>query len=87
MRDFTRVTLRVLMCLFLLVGCGTNLYYLSNIADNNEYARYNSRNKTRHKVTYDDYGYNEYQQPQSTVEDDTVEVDLTDDRPVRQFYY
>ena len=89
MREFTRITLRVLMCLFLLVGCGANIYYLSEVTDDNEYASYRRKAKTRHSVTYDSNGYNEYQQPQSNIEDDTLTVDLTEDyqRPVREFRY
>ena len=77
------------MCLFLLVGCGANIYYLSEVTDDNEYARYSRKAKTHHSVTYDSNGYNEYQQPQSTIEDDTLKVDLTEDypRPVREFRY
>lgn len=86
MREFTRITLRVLMCLFLLVGCGYNIYYMGAITEDNAYASYR-HNRARHKVTYDDNGYNEYQQPQELVEGDTVEVEITNDRPVRQFYY
>ena len=32
MREFTRITLRILMVIFLLVGCGNNIYYLGKIA-------------------------------------------------------
>lgn len=88
MRDLTRVTLRTLMFIFLLAGCASNIYYMSSITSNNEYARYNSR--IHSTVTYDENGYNECQQPQS----DTISIDSNDDereyfdsRPTREFYY
>ncbi len=89
MREFTRITLRLLMCLFLLVGCGANIYYLSEVTDDNDYASYRRKAKTRHSVTYDSNGYNEYQQPQSIIEYDTLKVDLTEDYPIqlREFHY
>ena len=86
MREFTRITLRVLMCLFLLVGCGYNIYYMGDITKDNNYARY-GKNGNIYPINYDDNGYNEYQQPQEYVDGDTVEVEITKDRQVRQFYY
>jgi hypothetical protein len=88
MRDLTRVLLRSLMFIFLLVGCGGNIYYMSSITSDNQYARYNSR--TRSTVTYDENGYNEYQQPQSdtiSINSDDDEREYIDSRPTRQFYY
>ena len=79
MRDLTRVLLRSLMFIFLLV---------SSITSDNQYARYNSR--TRSTVTYDENGYNEYQQPQSdtiSINSDDDEREYIDSRPTRQFYY
>ena len=77
MRDLTRVLLRSLMFIFLLVGCGGNIYYMSSITSDNQYARYNSR--TRSTVTYDENGYNEYQQTEEVC-NDTITVDLTENR-------
>lgn len=89
MRDLTRVLLRSLMFIFLLVGCGGNIYYMSSITSDNQYARYNSR-RTHSTVTYDENGYNEYQQPQSdtiSINSDDDEREYIDSRPTRQFYY
>ena len=76
------------MCLFLAVGCVQNVYYFGEIADNNDYARYNRRHKKQSAIIYDDNGYNEYQQPNEEVED-TIHADLTEDENIysRPSYY
>lgn len=88
MREFTRIILRVFMCLFLVVGCVQNVYYFGEIADSNDYARYNRKHKKQSPIVYDENGYNEYQQPSEEVED-TVHVDLTEDDNIysRPSYY
>ena len=76
------------MCLFLLVGCGYNIYYMSDMTKNNDYATYNKYQRSYPVVTYDKDGYNEYQQPNEETRD-TATVDLTnEDNPYsRPSYY
>lgn len=78
MREFTRIILRVFMLLFLVVGCVQNIYYMADITKDNEYSTYGRRHKKaeRPSVTYDENGYNEYQQP-NVEQVDTIKVDLT----------
>jgi hypothetical protein len=78
MREFTRIILRMFMCLFLAVGCVNNIYYFAHISSNNDYATYN-RHKARYYDTYDENGYNEYQQTKEVCSD-TITVDLTENR-------
>lgn len=78
MREFTRIVLRMFMCLFLVVGCVNNIYYFAHISSNNDYATYN-RHKPRYYDTYDANGYNEYQQTKEVC-NDTITVDLTENR-------
>ena len=69
MRDFTRITLRVLMILFLLVGCGNNIYYLGKIAKKHDtYRPYNYYRSPYYSEPIDTDEYIE------EVEEDTTQV-------------
>ena len=90
MREFTRIILRVFMLLFLVVGCVQNVYYMADIAKDNEYSTYGRRHKKVETptVTYDENGYNEYQQREESV--DTIKVDLTQEESeyeMRRYVY
>lgn len=90
MREFTRIILRVFMLLFLVVGCVQNVYYMADIAKDNEYSTYGRRHKKVETptVTYDENGYNEYQQREESV--DTIKVDLTQEEreyEMRRYVY
>lgn len=53
MREFTRITLRILMVVFLLVGCGQNFYYLTKLTENASNTSYH-RDRYNNNTYYDD---------------------------------
>ena len=92
MRDFTRMFLRMLMVLFLVVGCVQNVCYFGKIVDEGELA-----SKKSNPPYYDDnYGQSTsdvgYQESEEVVDGDTVSTDVSgEDKnynpPTDDYYY
>ena len=83
MRELLRVGLRFIMILFLVVGCVQNVYYMGELAKNNEYERYKDNYKPIH---YDDDIDDEYVSDRNvdTVKTETADVPYPDyNREVR----
>ena len=72
MRELLRVGLRFVMIMFLVVGCVQNVYYMGELAKNNEYERYRDNYKPIH---YDDDIDDEYVSDRNV---DTVKTDTAD---------
>lgn len=74
MRDFFRMAIRVVMVLFLVVGCVQNVYYLGELSKNaNTYHGYNSSYRYNNTSKYIDADEIE------EVEEDPVEYDAQED--------
>lgn len=52
MREFTRLGLRILMILFLFVGCAHNVYHLQKMIDNSKYSSYHRRYNPSYNSRY-----------------------------------
>ena len=87
MRNFTRLFLKTLMFLFLIVGCGHNIYYVGKLADATEYER---RDNMRNSYYDSPYNYYEREAEATHAVDDYQQnpdtVDVTDNRDVEDTY-
>ena len=96
MREFTRIILRVFMCLFLVVGCVQNVCYFGKIVDEGELVSQKSNNRYKPSYYDDDYGQStsevSYQESEEVVDGDTVSTDVSgEDKnynpPTDDYYY
>ena len=96
MRDFTRMFLRMLMVLFLVVGCVQNVCYFGKIADEGELVSQKSNNRYKPSYYDDNYGQSTsevgYQESEEVVDGDTITVDSTEENkqynpPTDDYYY
>lgn len=82
MRDFTRMFLRMLMVLFLVVGCVQNVCYFGKIVDEGELVSQKSNNRYKPSYYDDNYGQSTsevgYQESEEVVDGDTITVDSTE---------
>lgn len=82
MRDFTRMFLRMLMVLFLVVGCVQNVCYFGKIVDEGELVSQKSNNRYKPSYYDDNYGQSTsevgYQESEDVVDGDTITVDSTE---------
>lgn len=82
MRDFTRMFLRMLMVLFLVVGCVQNVCYFGKIVDEGELVSQKSNNRYKPSYYDDNYGQSTsevgYQESEEAVDGDTITVDSTE---------
>ena len=96
MRDFTRMFLRMLMVLFLVVGCVQNVCYFGKIVDEGELV--SQKSNKRYKPSYYDDNYGQstsevgYQESEEVVDGDTVSTDVSgEDKnynpPTDDYYY
>ena len=96
MRDFTRMFLRMLMVLFLVVGCVQNVCYFGKIVDEGELVSQKSNNRYKPSYYDDNYGQSTsevgYQESEEVVDGDTVSTDVSgEDKnynpPTDDYYY
>lgn len=82
MRDFTRMFLRMLMVLFLVVGCVQNVCYFGKIVDEGELVSQKSNNRYKPSYYDDNYGQSTseigYQESEEVIDGDTITVDSTE---------
>ena len=82
MRDFTRMFVRMLMVLFLVVGCVQNVCYFGKIVDEGELVSQKSNNRYKPSYYDDNYGQSTsevgYQESEDVVDGDTITVDSTE---------
>lgn len=81
MRDFTRMFVRMLMVLFLVVGCVQNVCYFGKIVDEGELASQKSNNRYNSPYCDDNYGQSTsevgYQESEEVVDGDTISTDVS----------
>ena len=96
MRDFTRMFVRMLMVLFLVVGCVQNVCYFGKIVDEGELVSQKSNNRYKPSYYDDNYGQSayeaSYQESEEVVDGDTITVDSTEENkqynpPTDDYYY
>ena len=87
---------RMLMVLFLVVGCVQNVCYFGKIVDEGELVSQKSNNRYNPSYYDDNYGQSTsevgYQESEEVVDGDTVSADLTEEeelnsRPPMEDYY
>jgi hypothetical protein len=76
MREFTRIMLRILMCVLLLVGCGQNMYYLGQLARNNA-ERNASEYYNRNSTYVNEIDESEFYEDTTTISDTAYNVNGT----------
>ena len=85
MRDFTRMFLRLGMVLFLVVGCGYNLWYMKDIAEVNHQANIQKRyNPYHYNSAYNDV--QTYEEENDTVEAEDIEEYYQNKRTINYPY-